>query len=379
MAITNLPILIDGLGMVNVDHDTTQDVVNVYDTNFAVVQAIFHKPSTSITAADAAALNGALANLLALAQNGIAQSPSASLPGVTPGPSLVTSDMGRQIDLLVRSLSSVGVAPGGADVNGILRWQDLTGLGQIIDLGAGAGDRNRSLQALLELEYVGVGNQVLGDQLDSLYQAMTTTQQALQTLTMLQSVHNQVKPEPRETISSVPGDEDEYNSLADSLYKQPIALVVNYAGQNPQDLIQQVTQLRKALASELAKLDQLNPPTLVSGVAQRDPSSLGGAIANILTDMQAKFGSNINQSELEAWILDGYSSSGFASDAVPANQGAIQKNLDAALLAGTNLNDMQKQNFQRYLFVFQEFYQSASSMLTTITQDIKQMAQNIGR
>ncbi len=377
MAITNEPILIAGLGMTNVTHDTTQDVVKVYNDNYSIVKSVFNKTS-GVNSSDAAALNQAVQNLLALAQTGIPRPPTDS--GIVLAPSIVTGDMGRQIDLLVRSLASVGVSPGGADVTGILRWQDLTGLGQVIEMGAGAGNRNRSLQALLELEYVGTGNQILADQLNSLYQAMTVTQGAVQTLSQIQSIHNQIKPEQRATLGSdIPGDVDDYNSAADELYKNPIALVVDYGGQSPNDLIQELTQLRKALASQLSKLDQLNPPQIVSGQPSRDPSSMSGAIANVLKDMEDHFGNNITQSELENWILDAYGSAGFASDAIPENQGAIQRHLDAALQAGTNLNDTQKQNFQRYLFVFQEFYQSACAMLNTINQDIKQMAQNIGR
>ncbi len=291
MAITDEPILIDGLGMVNVTHDTTQDVVNAYNQSYDIVKSVFNTPSGSLTAADAAALNGAVQRLLALAQTGIPRPPNPNLPGITLAPSLVTGDMGRQIDLLVRSLSSVGITPGSADVTGIKRWQDLTGLGQVIDLGAGAGDRNRSLQALLELEYVGTGNQILADQLNSLYQAMTATQKAVTTLSQIQSIHNQFKPEERELMGSdIPGDDDDYNDRADSLYKNPLVLVVDYGGQNPQDLVNELKELREALASQLAVFDQLNPPTtIVSGQPKRDPSSIGGTIALVLKDMQDKF------------------------------------------------------------------------------------------
>ncbi len=376
MAITDVPILIDGVGTVNVSHDTTQDVVDVYNTNFNVVTTVFNTIPGNVTAAEADSLNTAVTNLLNLAKNGIAQPPQ---NGINVGPSLITSDMGQQIDLLVRSLASVGMSPGGATVTGILRWQDLTGLSQILATGADAGNRNRSLQALLELEYVGTGNQVLGDQLNSLYQAMTTTQGVTQTLTSLLNIHNMIMPEPRTLISTIPTSSNAYDSLANALYQHPLALQVNWASQSPANVVAQMSQLRTALASELSQLNQLNPPALVSGVAQYTTGSVAQTVSAVLTNMQSTFGSVVTVKGLENWILDGYASANFGSSSVPTNQGAIQSNLDAALLASTNINNTQQQDFQRYLFVFQEFYQSASSMLTTITQDINQMAQNIGR
>lgn len=51
---------------------------------------------------------------------------------------------------------------------------------------------NRSIQAMVELEYVRAGNQMLSDNLTSLQNALKTTQNVLDTLTGLQNLHNQI-------------------------------------------------------------------------------------------------------------------------------------------------------------------------------------------
>ena len=53
--------------------------------------------------------------------------------------------------------------------------------------------------------------------------------------------------------------------------------------------------------------------------------------------------------------------------------------LTFAITAGQGLNDTQKADVQNYLFVFEEFYKSASAILQSITQMIEKMAQNISR
>lgn len=73
------------------------------------------------------------------------------------------------------------------------------------------------------------------------------------------------------------------------------------------------------------------------------------------------------------WILDDLANTSSAFS------GKIQENLGFAITAAESLNDQQKEETRRFLFLFEEFYKSASAILTKLTQLIEKMAQNINR
>lgn len=73
------------------------------------------------------------------------------------------------------------------------------------------------------------------------------------------------------------------------------------------------------------------------------------------------------------WVIDGL------GDKNSSFSGKIQENLDTAIAAGESLNDQQKEETRRFLFLFEEFYKSASAILTKITELIQKMAQNINK
>lgn len=60
-----------------------------------------------------------------------------------------------------------------------------------------------------------------------------------------------------------------------------------------------------------------------------------------------------------------------------ARAGTFQQNITFAITAGQSFNDTQKEKVRRYMFVFEEYYKSASSMLQKISQLIEKMAQGI--
>lgn len=381
-------ILVEGLGYVQTEKVFTDStVVDQYRNQIKIFEKVLSKDKSQITADDAAALGQARASLLALASGGVSTQSKDPITGDTVvSTKLVTQDMARQIDLLLRSMTAAGIT-GSPDVTGVLRWKDLgvEGVNLVVIRAAQAIDNNRSLQSLLELEYVRTGNEVLAEQLNKLYDAMTATQKVAKTLTSIQDVRNLLKPEERKGIDMTGVTNiNQYNTAADAAYKDPIKPVVDYQGRNVQDVINSVYTYRAQLGAELTELDKLNPPQIDNnGMAVRDPSSLAGQIDQVLKDMKRFFedGGNgnpdITQPELEAWIIDNV-------DKKPGEPGAdtagdAQRHLEAAIQASTNLNDRQKEDFRRYMFVFEEFYKSASAMLNAINQLIAKMAQNAGR
>lgn len=390
-----MAILVDGIGLVQTEINFTDDeVVAEYRRNFNIIQAVLSKDSASITAADAAALGAAMTALKELAQNGMMVTTTDHNGDPVQRIMRFTRDMARQVDLLSRSMKAAGIT-GEPDVLGVIRWQDLgvEGVNILVNRAGQAIDNNRSLQSLIELEYVRTGNEVLSAQLNTLYDAMTATKRVTEILTSLQDVRNLLAPEDRQGVdlNVLPSDEDEaledYNDAADDAYKDPIDPIVDYKGKNPQDVIQQVTQIRADLAAQLTELDRLNPPPINDlGVAERDPNSLAGKLEAVLNDMKTFFETNgngdpdITQDELEAWLIDNLDKHVDEDDPELANAaGDVQRNVQAAIQAATNLNDQQKEDYRRYMFVFEEFYKSASAMLSRISQMIEKMAQNAAR
>lgn len=61
------------------------------------------------------------------------------------------------------------------------------------------------------------------------------------------------------------------------------------------------------------------------------------------------------------------------------NPNEVQQAITNAITAGENLNDTQKDKVRQFMFVFEEYYKSASAILTKITQIIQRMAQGIAR
>jgi hypothetical protein len=99
-------------------------------------------------------------------------------------------------------------------------------------------------------------------------------------------------------------------------------------------------------------------------------------------------------SALKMWILDNQSAGVMVSAGSPnaaainalitaknnlGASGDLQTGINNAITAGQNLNDTQKETTRRYLFVFEEYYKSASAILTKLSDIITKMAQGIAR
>jgi len=79
----------------------------------------------------------------------------------------------------------------------------------------------------------------------------------------------------------------------------------------------------------------------------------------------------VSMLQMMAWIEDNYPN----QDVTDA--GLFQKTLTEAITAAQNLNDTQKEDLRRFMYLFEQFYKSASAMLQAIDRMINKMAQNI--
>lgn len=100
------------------------------------------------------------------------------------------------------------------------------------------------------------------------------------------------------------------------------------------------------------------------------------SLYNLTKKVLEDIGDPTNYTATRQWIMDNYQSFN-TPDATLA--GAYQQNITSAITASQALNDTQKETVRNNLFLFEEFYKSASTVLTMLNQIITKMGQNIAR
>ena len=217
---------------VQVHGEYTDEIVNTYwAPRFETIAQIFGKNAAldslaedpdpnfeDLTPEDALELWEAVNELKNAAANGIDRATGQPVPpGQEPQERVffLTIEMGSALNRLIKSLDSVGFdtinPPDISDPNLVTqmrRWQDLDDVGLrdiLVRMGNAIGS-NRTLQALIELEYVKAGNDLIGAQLEELDEALKLTKEILDTLGLAQSLHNKISSATR----SVNNEEDEF-------------------------------------------------------------------------------------------------------------------------------------------------------------------------
>lgn len=306
---------------------------------------------------------------------------------------------------------------------------------------AASAVNSHTLQNLIEVSYIRTANEVLYQGFNGLDKAVTTTTNTLNTLKQVQTLHNAIAVSSLSAFpfdyKSEYGGRDEYmamyNKLASAYYGIPLIpdFIFRSAGAQGLDgkgrlLYSNFAQFssdmriaRQQLSNNVLMLSgQLSPADLA------DPNSLYATAKKVLNDMPPLQGvSGPNYVDTKLWILDGYSiskgqdlaqsapqlvsgttgritpggsiinplnssgvlvnplGSGYLGSQGSRNNAAIvgnvQQNITFAITAAQSLNDTQKEKVQQFLFVFEEYYKSASAILSAITQMIEKMAQGI--
>lgn len=147
--------------------------------------------------------------------------------------------------------------------------------------------------------------------------------------------------------------------------------------------INQLISLRNQLSAQIRTLSATTPSASLG-----DANSLYGRLQTVLADIKSVFvlgsgGQPTSSSPLSstyagflAWMEDSYNTRNTTSS---GSAGKIQQDLTNAITAGQSLNDTQKESVRRFLYVFEEYYKSASAILTKITQILERLAQGIAR
>ena len=93
-------------------------------------------------------------------------------------------------------------------------------------------------------------------------------------------------------------------------------------------------------------------------------SGLVTALNQIKTDLNAA-------TSIASWVQD------FAVN--NSSNGSYQQNLNNAVTAAQSFNQTQQANLQQAMFIYQQFFQSASGIMSQINQIISSAASNISK
>lgn len=212
---------IEGIGLANIQYTeyVSAEILKRYTQYIAIIKTVLDKrPINSImqiTAADYENLEIAIQGLAVLAKNGLTDN-----DGSGDYQSYITNTMGDQINQVMKTLKIVGIPSStpltdSEKIQKINNWQSLAGFGVeeivqealllerntrlIYDPTKGvsvAAPINRSLQSMIELEYIKTSNDFIGTQLSSLSGALDITREVVDTLTTVQHIYNQIAIDP---------------------------------------------------------------------------------------------------------------------------------------------------------------------------------------
>lgn len=426
---------------------TNSQVADAFVSDMQVIYNVFAKPTgTAITATDVTNVQAALAHLKQLATGtaGAIQNPDGSLQIY-----FLTVEMVQSLDLIIRSFQAVGSSDPATNLtlDQLNRWKDFSMLSPTIQNALfdalNATKTNRSIQSLVELDYVSAGNDLIADKLGGLESAITLTKDILSLMTQIQDAKtNGVVLHARTDLSApVPFDKTfsnltstqeanffqsfytQYNSAYytgmvfplpnDDLftaythhwgasYTLPIftGLSLILGGFKPNlktlessvvldndtlmtsagySLYKQLFSYRQQMSVFKTQLSTQFPDQVA------DANSLYSTVTKVYNHLAEAFpnatNSRANAVHLFAWLADreniGNSSSAYTLTG--AKTGDVQDAMTTAITAAESLNDTQKENVRNFLFVFEEFYKSASAVLQRISAMIEKMASNISR
>lgn len=411
---------VPGVGNVPVTYDVTDGGLADYiGQQFTTILTIFEE-GNSISSTDLGNFQTALNNLTAVTQGYV---------GSDGNTYYCTYTMASYISSLINSLSAAGLSPTALNLTGLQTWAangltttTLGSIASIIVAGANAPSTNHSLQAMIELEYVSLGNNMLYNQLSGLQQALELTNQVLNALNAVQQVHNLVVPvsfnqQAIDTLNAFIADPTDVNNYPGgtgsvstiegylSIYQQlaaaaglnnPLGTALDpsiYLGATNPPAVNAVGAADFTEAYLQTKLVYLLLQAPPLNQDPNDPNSLAGQVGAVIATMEApynpannQFGPGIfspdginltlqpNDTGIGYWILDntnsGNTSSGYLSE-------TIQTSITNAITGAENLNDQQKEQVQNSLYIFQEFYNSASAILGAMNTILTNIARGI--
>ncbi|KIC71083.1 hypothetical protein [Candidatus Protochlamydia amoebophila] len=395
-----MEVAIIGLGAASVSLTEyySINVLQKYTDLITPLKTIFSKDSSELTAEDYDLILKQVASLKQLAKEGVQDT-----NGTDTYQSFMNQAMVTPLNDIMKTLSIVGIPPDpnaaplsdSAKIATLTGWKSLpnfqidvlgplnaalsiqleahqytvnienpgTGIISTLTVLASPG---RSLQSMLELEYIGAGNTQMAGKMADLEQALSLSQKILTTLTGIQNISNEIQ-----VYNKIPfklpntGDLDDYKKQ----YKQQASAYfaqIFPTAEPVADSAQKLLNLKQTLWDQMVALEAANPTS-----GRNVAGSLANAVYKVVQDISAAFvGVDLTaanaQDQLFAsvkkWIMDNQD---VRIDEAGSNKnaGAIQDRLASAMTTAQNLEESQREDVRRYLLLFQEFYKSAMSMI----------------
>jgi hypothetical protein len=169
----------------------------------------------------------------------------------------------------------------------------------------------------------------------------------------------------------------------ESLYQ--VAAQANFSQQNIYSTATaaDVTSLANAKQTLLANITAVEALDVVPPNNRNTPNTLANFLNNVATSIPASLGdpsvpAQTQLNDLNTWIIDNQNVA-VGTSAQSSLSGTNQGNITLAITSSQSLNDTQKQNVQQAMFIFQEYYQSSSTVLQSINDLITSMAKSIGQ
>lgn len=248
-----------------------------------------------------------------------------------------------------------------------------------------------SLQAYIELVYVRAANEVMTEKMLELENNMTSTQTVMDSLTRLQELKNLIKPVPKGSFPSqlitgapppigstiYPGflSISVYTSVASAYFGTPVKVTASFTSLNSTGtgdattFVAKMNSIRSAIALQIQQLSAFTPK-LPDG--SEDSNSLLAKLRKVYTETDGI----TDSTTALAWIIDKYNETGSSS---VTGAGNIQQHITEAITAGQSLNATQTEDLRSFMYLFEEYYKSASAILQAMSQIIQKMADNIAR
>lgn len=251
---------------------------------------------------------------------------------------------------------------------------------------------NHDIQRLLEVNYIVVANRILTNALSSLNTALNNTNNILNTLSTIQDLHNKLTVITPPALAfdylaahggKVSSYQSAFQGAASAYFGPPIfpdflwssagAIVTGMPGGGTfAAYANEMQTSRTQLGNYLATLYPQTP--IINGAP--DPNSLYAKAKTVYDNMPGTTGVPATFTAARAWARDKYNVSESNLSAT-GKAGVLQQQITFAITAGQSLNDSLKEKVRRYMFVFEEYYKSASAMLTKISELISKFAQGI--
>ena len=329
-------------------------------------------------------------------------------------PNETLADLNAAGDLIL--LKKDGTVFSAADTTTLIAWLDSTGtqtLNQLVSSKKITAifaqelieeANSHTIQRLIEVNYIREANRVLTNALTSLDDALQTTDKILGTLSTIQNLHNKLTVRSPGKLSfdylsdqvadgvdaTASAYATAYQSAASAYFGPPIypdfmwssetAIVAGLpSGGTFHQYAEELSVAKSNLGVYLAELlpkTPTNPPGQTPNASNVDPNSLYAKSKIVYDSMTWSADGLPTFDQAKTWAIDKYdvyqTSGEDASEA-----GKLQQEITFAITAGQSLNDSLKEKVRRYMFVFEEYYKSASSMLAKISQLIEKMAQGL--